>query len=1436
MQILNDYSLVHSPGNCITVLQTVKMLAMKYFLVMVLFILQNTVCNAEVHYQKLATTNKVYLKPTSSDGGKVCQNYPCVTLSRLLGENAPYSVNTSNMTIHFLPGTHTVKDIAPTSAVVHNVSNLTLSGSCSNTGDCSPATVKCSKNFSFIFTDVSNLQISNIVFIECGAVVPRKISDYVYNIWLPLQANTRASFQLKHGTKAALAFGNIHSLILRNVTVMKSRGYGILGLNLLGNSTIVNSQFLQNNYQTRFLPHCNNSSLKANNMNVATCEGGNAMFLFYDNIPSCPKTNSTYPHYSLAIYNSTFAHGIDLSTKIHPLQGGASGIIAIMSQRTYYLSVGLHNISLFENSGNLSSGFINDSGIIPSNIQVTESSFHHQKELLVKVGANPKQACFKTTKMNATINFSKCVFSENEMSGLLFQLEFTMLTTDTFSRVFNVQHCQFWGHGRARRHSQSSALQIVARIADDILDFTKLYIEVPNCSFHNNKVTSTGVWVYKSEINLGEWGFALLALLMIKSYSIVHCIRITFKNSRFYNNTLSKPDSVLYISQSLDTEQMFFDNSKDCYTHQHTGALLKVELQNCLFRNNTAQNEIIFVHCIPLARFIITNSTVSDNIGTAIAANKAVVTFKGVNTIANNIGFNGGGFFLDSSYIALAPQSKLFIYNNRAKNCGGGIYGTRYISIKDIWVQSHCDIFNTEANWNVMCAFQFYGWNGTKSELNLSVIMANNKAEIAGDSIYGAPLEHCILADDRKGAQRPHNDGDFFVTLVFNWLIWHKNVVEGNQELFSSVLKIKGNLSQSEITSESYKLCPCFKGIVDCNRYTPRLSVYPGNTFYIPVAAVGQFNGTSPALILTSICEPEIPCFYNPRVSIGMGQRIQVLDRGCSHLVYTINTDLTSVTIHANLLNVSSVYAKLSKSYIINVTVLPCSIGFMLKGSTPKCECMDVLIPTLNIIDCDAESQKVRKIAGTWIAPYEENSSKIFFHEFCPFDYCKLENVLINFSNPDEQCAFNHSGVLCGACKPGLSLALGSSQCLQCPNTYLLLIIPFALAGVGLVLLLLKCNLTVSVGTVNGLIFYANIVRANQAIFFPDGESSSVTTFFSVFIAWINLDLGIETCFFHGMNANLRAWLQFVFPVYIWILVGLMILASRYSILVSRLIGPNAVPVLATLFLLSFAKLLRSIIAAVSFTYLVYPYGTEHAMWLQDGNVELFQHHHSILFLVALLFSVLYIVPLTLLVLLAPCLQAKSGYKLLKWVGKLKPFFDAYQGPYTEKFGYWTGLMLVTRIVLFIVFATNTSGDPGVNLVAILTVVFGLIFLLWNAGRVYKRCFVHMNESFSLLNLGCLASLTLFYKTSNSSATSYRNVSYISAGMAFVNLCIILCYHSLQVFKPLQVCRCVSTAFAALSKHFPTRKHASTSVSSRPAAIEMNVLREPLLSSNSNRQ
>ena len=95
--------------------------------------------------------------------------------------------------------------------------------------------------------------------------------------------------------------------------------------------------------------------------------------------------------------------------------------------------------------------------------------------------------------------------------------------------------------------------------------------------------------------------------------------------------------------------------------------------------------------------------------------------------------------------------------------------------------------------------------------------------------------------------------------------------------------------------------------------------------------------------------------------------------------------------------------------------------------------------------------------------------------------------------------------------------------------------------GVALVFLLLICKLTVATGTLSGLVFLLILLKLIVPAFYHAVESTNP---FSIFIAWLNLDFGIETCFYNRMDAYSKTWLQFVFPVYIWVLVGLMILVS----------------------------------------------------------------------------------------------------------------------------------------------------------------------------------------------------------------------------------------------------------------------------------------------------
>ena len=344
-------------------------------------------------------------------------------------------------------------------------------------------------------------------------------------------------------------------------------------------------------------------------------------------------------------------------------------------------------------------------------------------------------------------------------------------------------------------------------------------------------------------------------------------------------------------------------------------------------------------------------------------------------------------------------------------------------------------------------------------------------------------------------------------------------------------------------------------------------------------------------------------------------------------------------------------------------------------------------------------------------------------YRHCPSDYCHTSTtpMYIDFnisSGPDAQCAFDRTGVLCGSCRPNLTLSLGSSRCMECPHLWPAVTVAFTigvfLAGLCLVALILTLNLTVAMGTLNAMIFYANVLATNQQFFMPFDHP----TFHNALIAWLNLDIGFDLCYFKGLNAYTKAWLQIVFPVYIIIIVIAIIIASHYSRRFAKLIArKNPVAILATLILLSYAKLLHSTIGILSYAILHYtPLDEKDSftkiVWLSDGSVPYLEGIHIPLFIVAVVIVVLGFI-YTFLLFTWQWLVKFSNKAPFLWVKntKLSSFIDAYHAPYMAKNRYWTGLLLLARVILYLTAAINVSGEPSVNLLAILLII-GCISLL----------------------------------------------------------------------------------------------------------------------------
>ena len=282
-------------------------------------------------------------------------------------------------------------------------------------------------------------------------------------------------------------------------------------------------------------------------------------------------------------------------------------------------------------------------------------------------------------------------------------------------------------------------------------------------------------------------------------------------------------------------------------------------------------------------------------------------------------------------------------------------------------------------------------------------------------------------------------------------------------------------------------------------------------------------------------------------------------------------------------------------------------------------------------------------------------------------------------------------------------------------------------------------------------------------------------------MAWLNLDLGFSSCLYNGMDGYAETWFQFVFPIYLWAIILVIIqLYRKFPRLANRLGGENAVKVLSTLLLLSYTKLQRTVVTIMSFTRLEYPGGVVRYVWLYDANLEFFKGKHLYLGIAGILVLVFLIVPYTLCLTFFQQLQACSGHRLFQWVNKLKPVFDSYAGPYKDKYRFWTGMLLVVRTLLIILFTINTAGSVDVNLLIISVVSFALSVA--NSNGTYKKWLYNYLESFFYLQLGVFAA-GVAYTRHYGYHGNITPVAITSIGLTLIIFLAVVCFHCLAVFR-----------------------------------------------------
>ena len=907
---------------------------------------------------------------------------------------------------------------------------------------------------------------------------------------------------------------------------------------------------------------------------------------------------------------------------------------------------------------------------------------------------------------------------------------------------------------------------------------------IENVTFRSNMATTVGAAIY-------------VQLKASTQEAIVHH-HILVKNCTFHNNSLTSPTNAgiaVYIN--------YFDI--DGYLFQ-VNPQYKITVSNSYFQdhyvhNNRSRrsqratgNSVVFVNYI--IYFKIEDVTITNNAVNAITAINSNIIFKGNTTLSHNNGSSGGGLLLcQNSVIYLTENTTIWIFNNTVTHAGGGICVEPYC-IKAV----------------PQCFFQIDNElkNDTEKLKTVHVHIFNNTASYGGHNLFGGDVDLCFMTDSPERNQAPLT----------------------SLKVYETVFNISNGLSS--VTSEPRHICFCKHGVMSCDRNNRAIAAYPGQEFVIKAVIVGQLNGSVPGVVQTWL-------MANSTHEDHFNGAVQNISHRCSKLNYTIYTSGHNHKVHLKIgvqhIGDQSGYERLRdfKPKRVTVKIKDCPVGFTLQSDTSVARnmtCNNCVLPYKEL-ECytyadDDVFIRRKALGNAWLGfDYDSTDSEptsIKHNENCPFDYCTDEEKLdlyIMRSRNNNLCANYRFGIGCGGCQNNYSAMLGSSKCGLCTNHYLALIVAFALAGVALVVTLTVLNLTIAEGTLSGLIFYANVIETNISFLAPHKKYHSFPTpLLRVFIAWINLDLGIPTCFYNGMDAYAEAWLEFAFPLYMWGIAITIIVLSRRFQWIATIASKNAVKVLATLVLLSYTTFTHSSIRTFSYITIHTLYknlsSTTETAWLIDPNIPYFGPKHALLFAVGILFG-LVTLPFMLVLLFIKPLQKFSHKSLLKWLERLKPFIDAFTGPYTDSGRFWPGMLLLARICLSITGGLNTLSAKRVvqNVTSLV-----IIALLGAAGLVrpglYRSRFLDALEYFFLFNLAALLVGVTYY---DGSVSHQEAVFDVSAGLAFFIFIAIVVYHASLKW----------TSLATLFRSLTTERKMITNFHPDPLVNESSEEREPLL-------
>ena len=482
-----------------------------------------------------------------------------------------------------------------------------------------------------------------------------------------------------------------------------------------------------------------------------------------------------------------------------------------------------------------------------------------------------------------------------------------------------------------------------------------------------------------------------------------------------------------------------------------------------------------------------------------------------------------------------------------------------------------------------------------------------------------------------------------------------------------------------------------------------------------------------------------------------------------------------------NFLSYSPNYKQLTTT--LSLTLSSCYNGFLFSAQSQKCECFN----KTDYLHCEGDSASIK--LGYWFGVF----SGKYILSLCNNNYCNFfthrKETMNGFYNLpeeiDDQCSSHRTGVACGECSEGYTLAYNSPDCIsvdKCsPGMTVLVVVLTVLYWVAIVAMLfgityyLKTKAKVSLGYLYGILYFystvdillvSNLYTTNQVFY----TVSTLSSF-----AKLNPQFLGRLCFIKDLDAIDQQFIHYCHVVVISIILFAIVIIAKYCKTIAFYVDRCIVQVVCLFLLLSYSSL--TFISLLLLRPLTFS-GVDGLYTYLSPHLNYFTKQHAAYVSVAIFYGLIVTIN-SIILLIQPCPWSCIVNKITlkcrrykefngrrccfkaKWYIKrlsekcivfvmTKRIAHQLQDCYKDQYRWFAAYYLICRLAIMLI--TYFANDDYNNMIYYLQTACVVITMTHIWIQPYKNDILNVMDAMILLNMLLIVNLNSFTFSTSTTA------------------------------------------------------------------------------------